>query len=343
MPLSEEQRAKMIDFHQKGYTSRQISAMMLEKFGLKVSYRTVSRTISRLNATGSVADRNRTGRPVKCTERVGRLVHRMAISARTKSIPTLAEEARYLDPDGLSQTSVRRILRKYGLKRCIAARKPLLTKPQKARRLAWARAHLEWPLGSWARILFTDEKIFKTRSNRQSEFVTRSSSERLHPDCLVRTTKTAPQAHMWGAIGFHGKPPLKLVRGNLNAAAYQRDILSDVDKMGPKFIRPRRGWTFMHDMAPAHRAASTTRFLAEKGINILDWPGNSPDLNPIENVWAYVQRRLPKLLPRNSREFEGWIHEAWKAVPTSYIQKLIRSMPNRVQEVVRKKGDLTHY
>lgn len=148
---------------------------------------------------------------------------------------------------------------------------------------------------------------------------------------------------MWGgAIGYEGAPPLKIINGNLNANAYQRDILNDIEILGPNFTLPCRGWCLMHDMAPAHCAATTQRFLEGKGVNVFDWPGNSPDLNPIENVWSYT-RLLPKRLPKNAGELERWVHEAWGRVPKEYIRALILSMPNRVKAVIRRKGDLTDY
>jgi transposase len=50
----------------------------------------------------------------------------------------------------------------------------------------------------------------------------------------------------------------------------------------------------MHDGAPCHKAKSITKFLAEKDVKNLSWPGYSPDMNPIANLWGIVKKRLKK-------------------------------------------------
>ena len=50
----------------------------------------------------------------------------------------------------------------------------------------------------------------------------------------------------------------------------------------------------MHDLAPSHNARSTRQLLAQKGVKVLEWPENSPDSNPIKNVWYFVTSLLPK-------------------------------------------------
>jgi transposase len=58
---------------------------------------------------------------------------------------------------------------------------------------------------------------------------------------------------------------------------------------------PEGDFVFMHDGAPCHKAKSITKFFAEKDVKTLPWPGYSPDIKPIENVWGIVKKRLKKI------------------------------------------------
>ena len=59
---------------------------------------------------------------------------------------------------------------------------------------------------------------------------------------------------------------------------------------------------FMHDNAPCHRASRVSRFCWEENIQVLDWPGNSPDINPMETAWFYLKRKIGPMLPTGQND-----------------------------------------
>jgi transposase len=68
-------------------------------------------------------------------------------------------------------------------------------------------------------------------------------------------------------------------------------------------------WRFQHDNDPKHTSKITKKFLNENFSEIIDWPSNSPDLNPIENLWSIVKRNIEMRLPQNFLELEQFMIE----------------------------------
>ena len=75
-----------------------------------------------------------------------------------------------------------------------------------------------------------------------------------------------------------------MVNGNLSSVKYQNEIIQDIKLKCDFLAYPMLNYIFKHDKAPCHFSASTQHYLVDRGVVVLAWPGNSPDLNPIENV-----------------------------------------------------------
>ncbi len=100
---------------------------------------------------------------------------------------------------------------------------------------------------------------------------------------------------------------------------------------------------FQQDLAPAHTAKGTESWFNDHGVTVLDWPANSPDLNPIENLWGIVKRKMRDTRPNNADDLKAAIKATWASIPPQQCHKLITSMPRRIEAVIKAKGAPTKY
>jgi len=77
-------------------------------------------------------------------------------------------------------------------------------------------------------------------------------------------------------------------------------------------------------------------------VYVMDWPSNSPDLNPIENLWHWVKREVDKLEPKSLEDLEQCFSEVFKKVPILLLKSLIESMCKRLQVCITSKGGKIH-
>ena len=148
---------------------------------------------------------------------------------------------------------------------------------------------------------------------------------------------------MWGAFGYHGKSELVTIPLRSNSETYQDVLRSKLIHQGSKL--GGRGWIYQQDNAPIHTSRSTMNFLQTEGVRLLDWPSRSPDLNPMENAWAELSRRVYRhgRQYKSKKELEQAIHDEWNAMPQEYFQNLIGSMKNRIFQLILKQGGYTGY
>ncbi|GFT85962.1 transposable element Tcb2 transposase [Trichonephila clavipes] len=101
----------------------------------------------------------------------------------------------------------------------------------------------------------------------------------------------------------------------------------------------------LQDGAPCHTARPIKAFLAEQNIPLLDWPGNSPDMNPIENVWELMKREVAKYVITNKTQLLERIIHLWNHHPQMQetVQSCIDSMPRRIEALIAAKGGSTKY
>lgn len=135
---------------------------------------------------------------------------------------------------------------------------------------------------------------------------------------------------------------MKFFAGILDASLYH-SILQRQMMPRLQILFPDQNCFFQQDNDPKHTAGINKKYLSNKRIKIMDWPSQSPDLNPIENLWSILNFNLRNRKPNNEAKLFQCLQDEWNALPINLLQKLADSMPRRCQAVIDAKGYSTKY
>ena len=140
---------------------------------------------------------------------------------------------------------------------------------------------------------------------------------------------------IWGAISGDGAGPIHRFDNVANQNGYK--ALLEANK---HYLKNRM---LAQDNAPCHKARTITTWLRDEGIETLNWPSCSPDLNPIEHVWASIKRKLQgrHFLTKNLLWTE--LKQQWQSFSQAEVLKYIDSMPSRIEAVIASKGKVSKY
>ena len=155
---------------------------------------------------------------------------------------------------------------------------------------------------------------------------------------------------VWSVISVFGTGRLYIVEGTMRQDQY---ITVLRNKLIPQ-LRARAheqgsqgigGFIFMHDGAPCHRGRRVTEFLEDQGIETLPWPGNSPDMNPIENLWAILKKDMKKEKITTKTDLISALIRSWhrNVDINNSCRNLVHSMPDRVKALKTARGWFTEY
>ena len=242
----------------------------------------------------------------------------------------------------LSVSTVKSRLHENKLFGRVARKKPLFSKRNLVSRLKFAKQHVHKDLSFWQNVLWTDESMFNRFVSDGKQYVRRPQNQELSPRYTLKTVKHGGgNVVVWGSFSWCGVGPLHRIQGIINQHIY-KEILENV-MLSYAEENLSLVWKFQQDKDPKHTTKSVQMWFNAKKINVLEWPAQSPDLNPIENLWEEVDRSINRSTATNLDRLWIEIKAAWDAITPERCQKLISSMGCHCQAVIDSKGYPTKY
>lgn len=330
--LSEFEKGQILAFDTSGKCPKEIA----KHLGRDKS--TVTRFLRRYRTTGKIERRPGSGRPRITTPQDDRHIKLLVTRDRRTPAKAIKQD---LALEHISDDTIRRRLHEFGFLSRWAVKKPFISETNRKKRVEWAKEHLSWTKEQWGRVLFSDESPYTIRGSSRFR-VWRGVNERYLPSATVATVKHSKKINVWGCFAAGGVGHLHRISGIMDQQVY-RQILIHHMVPSAKGLFPKGDWVFQHDNDPKHTARSVKTYLANRRTKVLPWPAQSPDLNPIENIWSWLEWKLQRRTCKNEEELFELLQEQWQSISSELLRSLIDSMPARCQAVIDAKGYAIKY
>jgi hypothetical protein len=184
------------------------------------------------------------------------------------------------------------------------------------------------------KIHFSDEKTFNTNDHGcRTEWVREGEA----PSRIETTTYNVKTVKVWGAIGHNFKFLVFLPKGlrKQNTQSYKRCLIPYIKDLQERKIE----CIFQYDGDRSHSSGEILKYLESKNIKTLPvWPARSPDMSPIENLWACIARRVDSHGPTDYEELKRFIKAEWDNYPMEMINRMVASFGSRCKKVIECKG-----
>lgn len=241
------------------------------------------------------------------------------------------------------ETTVRRFLTLNRITKKKHRLKPFISEENRVKRLLFANNWVGPSVDQLGLVIWSDETIVRSNpfTRRHSSWVhandPRPIQERHHSGKF--------SVLFWGCISSRGPGPLTVVEDTLNSRKYvsllRRELVPEVNLLA----RQGEDVRFMHDNASPHKSRFTDEFLQTLDCDVIEWPPYSPDLNPIENIWAWLKYKLYADYPAAESEEEliRYTFEIWDTLDEEMCRRYCSDYNKRLNAVIEANGLQTKY
>ena len=146
----------------------------------------------------------------------------------------------------------------------------------------------------------------------------------------------------WACFAASGPGRLVKVEGTMDKHQYV-DILENNLKVSARELNLGRRWSFVQDNDSKHTSKLATSWFKNNKIKVLEWPAQSPDLNPMENLWRKFKLKVMERKPSNIKQLDEVCQEEWKNLSVDECTRLVENYQKRLREVLARKGYTIDY
>ena len=278
-----------------------------------IPLRTCQRFVSMLNSGEKLERKAGSGGQNKTVPRVERKLIKKVRSSKTPiSLRTMAKKLK------LGKSTLWIILKNNGF-RYKRIKRPL-SEEAKIRRVNFAQ-NMMGRISDVGFTIFSDETSFWINKSRPSHSWVCLESEEVPK--FGKTGLHGPKIHVWGAISSRGIVSLKIFERNMDSQSYVnilREKKAEMLRLYPE------GFIFMQDNDPKHTSNIAKNYINSNFMELLDWPPYSPDLNPIEEIWSWLKRRVSQEIPKNIKQLKNCILKYWRTITPETLAPYINSL-----------------
>jgi transposase len=327
--LNDSLKNHVIKLYERGYSKTFIAELY------QVSRKTIYNIIAKYENKNTIKREKGSGRKLDNTifEKIKKILDQNHNLSLIQISAALQMEYNIKCP----KTTVHRLLIQNNYINKKPMKKQLLTQKHLNDRENWAIFYENY---DWKNVIWSDETTVSIQPETLSKIWIHKDEEYVH-----RTIKFPLKIHIWGCILYDHKLIIHIYDKTMNSDKYidilKLKLLPLINSYKEKF--PNNKILFQQDNATCHTTFKTCKFFGDNNIEVMFWPANSPDLNPIENIWVILKKNIGKIYVKTKDELINIIVKCVNDLEISKINNIIISMDNRINELFNNSFDYVNY
>ena len=336
--ISDFNKGFVYGLYKSGWTMRKIEQETT------ISKSTVNRIINEIEIQNKKTRKVGSGFSKKLNRIETEALAEISVNNPKLNIKEIKREFSKLSEKRISNNSITNYLSGEGIHAYVAKQKPSLTRKQKSARFELSKFYLGLTEDYWRKVVFSDEATFRLGHTKKKVLIYCKKGEQNLEKNIVPTVKFAKaKLNVWCCFSYNGVGSICFETRNIDSGVYKNILATHLPRSLMRMGMNDNDYVFMQDGAAAHTSKMITEYLEQKNIELHPHPSQSPDLNPIENLFNLLRERLYKKEYNTIDELKIAIEEIWYGFDMTTIRSLVDSMPRRCKEVYRSKGGNTKY